>query len=49
MMVLPILLLTSINTEALYLAASSLLLVVWWAFLFWGVWAGVSALWGMLP
>lgn len=48
MMALPMLVLISINREALFLAASGLLLGVWWAFLFWGIWAGASALWGML-
>lgn len=49
MMALPMLLLFSINREALFLVASGAMLGVWWAFLFWGVWAGVRTLWGMLP
>lgn len=49
MMALPAVLLISINREALFLAASGAMLGLYWAFLFWGMWAGASALWGMLP
>lgn len=48
MMALPMLLLISINREALFLAASGAMLGIWWVFLAWGIWAGASALWGML-
>lgn len=48
MMALPMLLLVSINREALFLATSGAMLGVWWAFLFWGIWAGVRTLWAVV-
>jgi hypothetical protein len=49
MMALPMLLLFGTDREAVALMACCAILGIWWAFLAWSIWAGVSALVAVLP